>query len=264
MMTMARNDKSGFTLIELLVVISIIALLVSILMPALSKAREAAKGVVCLSNLKQWGLCFGQYSSDNNDRFYRAYQSSSVGHNWIQATKPYYENTEICFCPVATKVDRTRLGTPGIYRPGGLKQAWGPFDDDDQRQGYPGMAGSYGINDWVGDPSKGVRVGSADMYWSSPSVKGGSNIPLFLDSVWLGGWPDHADTPPLKENDFSNGNIQMHRYCINRHAGKVNSVMLDYSAQKVSLKGLWKLKWHKQFKRTSNLDWPEWMNEFPE
>ncbi|MBI9017812.1 MAG: type II secretion system protein [Phycisphaerae bacterium] len=62
------KKKNGFTLIELLVVISIIALLVSILMPALSRAREAAKKTVCSSNMHQNGLTLQMYASENNDK----------------------------------------------------------------------------------------------------------------------------------------------------------------------------------------------------
>ena len=62
-----RNDPKakGFTLVELLVVISIIALLVSILMPSLGRAREQAKLTICASNLKQLGIASAMYDEDH-------------------------------------------------------------------------------------------------------------------------------------------------------------------------------------------------------
>jgi prepilin-type N-terminal cleavage/methylation domain-containing protein len=60
--------RAGFTLIELLVVLAIIAILAGLLLPSLSRAKESARTVVCLNNLRQLNLGWWMYAEDNNDR----------------------------------------------------------------------------------------------------------------------------------------------------------------------------------------------------
>ena len=97
----------GFTLIELLVVISIIALLVGILLPALGAARRVAKSSKCASNLRQLGIAHLAYTTDNEDKYAPAEGTyTGPGGSWVQYywSGRYMENgytttPDIYICP---------------------------------------------------------------------------------------------------------------------------------------------------------------------
>ncbi|MCC7493890.1 MAG: DUF1559 domain-containing protein [Fimbriimonadaceae bacterium] len=97
-----RGNRVGFTLIELLVVIAIIAILAAILFPVFAKAREKARQNSCLSNLKQAGLAFMQYSQDYDERICPlfCYWANPGMLAWFpDLAHPYVKNSQIWVCP---------------------------------------------------------------------------------------------------------------------------------------------------------------------
>ncbi|MGQ9462008.1 MAG: prepilin-type N-terminal cleavage/methylation domain-containing protein [Candidatus Fervidibacter sp.] len=84
--------RRGFTLIELLVVIAIIAVLAAILFPVYSRAREKARAITCISNMKQQGLAMLQYVNDY-DGFFMPFPL------WKSRLDPYMTNRELWKCP---------------------------------------------------------------------------------------------------------------------------------------------------------------------
>jgi prepilin-type N-terminal cleavage/methylation domain-containing protein len=117
--------KQGFTLIELLVVIAIIAILAAILLPALARAREAARRASCQSNLKQWGVIFKMYSGESGgvwpgtEKFVP--RSSRHGSfNWMlgidaEALYPDYWN-DVASPPARPTPEATPWGKPTASR----------------------------------------------------------------------------------------------------------------------------------------------------
>jgi len=269
-----KNVRSnGFTLIELLVVISIIAVLMSILMPALGKVKEQAKNVLCQSNQRQLGIAIISYTHDNNDKmplgwdtdgsYWNPTPGKNFGVMWMDALYSYVgENCEAYDCPNAKK---HFLDAPYNSR-------W-TFDADNYFEFD--TFGGFGYNGWMQflDHDIDFQDGSADMknefHWGKLSkVSRADTVPIFMDAMWNAGWPMQDDTaspiygeywwdacPQFDEN--------MRRFCIDRHSGNVNAVMADGSTGKYELKEIWSLKWHRQYKvnwANNNItDWPDWM-----
>jgi len=255
------RKRKGFTLIELLVVIAIVVLLMAILLPALQRVKKQAKAVACQANLKQWGPIFSMYTTDNQGRFFL---DNDTGPFWPEVMRPYYyDSNDVLLCPMATK-HKSRSDEWFLQRFGGKFSAWK----------WPGNPphGSYGLNRWAAER---VKYDSQDphvvsWYWKGSLAKGGTNVPVLLDCLWMGGRPLSHEPPP-KHDDVPDIWVDMSYFCINRHDAHINSLFMDWSVRKVGLKELWTLKWHRQFDTAGFWtkaggvqpeNWPQWMKSF--
>ena len=265
------SEKRGFTLIELLVVIAIIALLMAILMPALNRVRGQAQKVSCQARLKQWGLIFKLYTDDYDGYFN---DRNAPGGLWMTALQSYYKgNSDMLLCPTATKLMLNIMD-------------WGTFKAASLNE----YIFSYGINSWTNSVTQDRGDRLVEWFWKNTQnnttvIPGGRQIegktvstnmiPVFGDATWYDAWPRDTDTPAEHMDAFGIGNQgtsgEMNHFCIDRHAGFVNLLFMDWSARSVGLKELWTLKWHRSYVTngpytraggTRPEDWPVWLRNY--
>ena len=247
---------SAFTLIELLVVIAIIALLMGILMPALSLARKQARGAACLSQVKHWGVIWQMYFDEYEGKMPDVQQGLGTqgGWNrgfWVTVLAPQWEKRpKILLCPSATKTGTRMQGNYDII--GSYDEAYnhGLFN-------YRGAGGevlenlmsSYGMNLFACSTPVDVQGRKQDYHFQNQNkVRHTGEVPVFLDAMWRGGGP-HWDgaqdiSPPSENGQWMGYEHEMKHFAMDRHSGGVNVLFMDGGARKVLVKDLWDLRWH--------------------
>ena len=272
------RKRTGFTLIELLMVISVIALLVALLLPALQRARKQARAIVCRAHLKQWGTVLALYAEKNEGRIPRV----SMDAWWLfrgsqlldgdPNRPPVYHNLDtkgIACCPMAVRPSPGRAGSLVTSKLWRIRYSLGStFEAWEIVSPPPRFRGSYGFNNSGGYRIVTPSFGPPRAVETYP-VKGLANMPLILDSATPRIDHRHSHPPPRPGGPFILGGA--HAFCINRHNGHINGLFMDWSVRRIGLKELWTLKWHDDYdtagpwtKADGALpeDWPHWMRGF--
>ncbi len=232
-----ERDKHDFTLIELLIVVAIIAILAGLLLPALNLAKEKARAIKCVNNLKQCNLAIISYGHDYKEISPLTYKLGTADNNWNWFTmmcifpygrgpsKPpfvakYLTNPDAAYCPSSSPASLKEFQRPFTYEGGG----------GDNPQTY-GVYLAYNTNLHTGDQQpKPTNISEeGDNYYGNSvyynCLRYPSNHFIMSDSS------SGKEKGCLPLQKASRGMVRM------RHAGRANTAMADGHVEPLDAKG---------------------------
>jgi len=263
----ATAHNEGFTLIELLVVIAVIAILASLLLPALARSKIQAQQIKCLSNLRQITVAGIMYMNETGEGL--LYNSPGLpGYDpalpcaWIDALTNYGATQAVYLCPSTQPQTEDQF-----YGPGAANLAWVVGMNTPNTY----MIGSYGQNGWFttfisqAGPELGYG-GFANFFFNKlAAVQRPSQTPLFFDQNYVEAIPLEYDSPAsdLYYGDPPDTYARVDMGCVTilRHGGPtagssvpwqpgqplpgaVNMCCTDGHGELVKLPNLWNYYWH--------------------
>jgi len=146
-----------------------------------SSGRRRAKEMVCLSNLREWGVIYQMFTNDHNGSFTIDMGVGWSRGEWLIGLRPYIQpGTNLLRCPEATKRHPNGHIWGGTYNTYDIPIKVGPEEP------------SYGANCWIYDSPPDVKTlqgRPTEWNWRTVNVEGVDNIPVFADTMFRGGGP---------------------------------------------------------------------------